>query len=106
MPLANIATPPAKETVTTWDFNHQQDHLEIVQAAAKIGITLPLYPIYPVMDHDQWTRLHQQFHTDMNKALGITNASDLQAPSRQAMDTNWFWRNYQEHKAARLKLGI
>lgn len=108
MPLANILKKPTDEQLSVWEFNHQQDHREIVEATNRLhGSKLPIYPIWPRTDgdHDNWARLHQQFHTDMARVLGIQQ-SDLTAPSASALDTQWYWRNYWEHAAARKKLGI
>lgn len=104
MPLANIQNPPETDSSRqAFDFSHWRDHLDIVQAInAAHGTNLPAYPIYPVPeDEAAWGRLHQQFHTDMASVLGGTS-QDLTGER----DATWYYSNYQEHLAARTKLGI
>ena len=103
MPLANIATAPDDTTQKTFDFSHYQDHVEIVRAInSQFNRNLPTYPIHPALEQgDGWKQLHQQFHNDMHAVLG-TVGSDLSG----GIDLTWYYKNYQEHLAARTKLGI
>lgn len=107
MPIANIYAPPSEDTQAQWDFNHYQDHLQIVQAiAAQLGVNLPMQPIWPRgNDHGSWSRLHQQLHQSMSNALG-TPASDLTTRTPQEMDSEWIFRNFEEHNIVRKILGI
>jgi len=108
MPLVNIsAAPETDDARRQYDFSHHQDHLEIIRAIEEqTGKKLPLHPIWPVGDHDAFVRAHQQMHTDMVQALELPNAADLQVGTPEAIDRDWFWRNYWEHEAARKKLRI
>lgn len=105
MPLANIARPPETEADTRqFDFSHYQDHLEIIQATNRtMAQQLPVLPIHPVDDKDDgWKRMHQAMHDGMNRALALSSGQDLTGE----MDAGWYNSNYNEHLAARTKLGI
>lgn len=111
MPLAliqHIPTPPDKGLLE-WTFYHAQDHAEIVGGIQRFTSTiLPIYALDPMpTDLRFWLVAHQQAHNDMNGFLGLPG-SDLQ-------DLDWkdplavrsfLWLNFNEHQAARLKVGI
>lgn len=103
MTLANISAPPAKSTQQTFDYSHYQDHVAIVQHInTTMGKKLQVYPIHPApQKNDTWQRQHQNFHDDMNAALG-TRGTDLTGQ----MNAQWYNRNYLEHSSAHQKLGI
>jgi hypothetical protein len=92
-----------------WLFQHQQDHLEIVQKiAAARGVILPTYVIDPMLDQDfkGWALRHQNYHNDANAILG-TDGSDLQTVEWKDQDQreSWYWLNWQEHQAWHKRLG-
>ena len=104
MPLANIQVmPETDQSRQEFDFSHYQDHVQIVQKINAVhGTALTVYPIWPrPQDDGAWKRMHQAFHDEMSSVLG-TQGSDLTGEP----DQDWHWNNYQEHSAARTKLGI
>lgn len=103
MPLASISAPPTEQTQNHFDFAHYNDHLEILQAInAQQGKTLAPRPLYPAAGQStSWKQLHQAMHNEMNMALG-TNGQNLLG----AIDNTWHNQNYNEHQAARARLGI
>ena len=106
MPLANIAVAPTDATESLWHFSHYQDHLDIIAAIAKQKSTaLTVYPIDRAgqFDSPQWQKAHQQVHDAMARVLATPQRADL---TQRPLDDYWFWRNYQEHYAARQILGI
>jgi hypothetical protein len=111
MPLPTISTPPQDlaKWGEWWDF-HYQDHLEIQQAIqAKGDGNLTIYIITPWNTHDADGILgrHQQFHDDLNEALGL-EGQDLSAlnPKDPQDVLRWTYANFTEHAAARQALGI
>lgn len=110
MLAALLNTPRTPEDWKWFSFHHAQDHMEIAQAInAKQGTNLQNYIIDPISPAalDLFLENNQQYHVDMNNALGLpsvdleetdlTNAKQLQA---------WIWLNYLEHQSARETLGI
>lgn len=109
MPLPHIIRPPSTPSgMNEWLFQHQQDHLEIVQKIGALGLVLPTYVIDPLLPEDfkGWALRHQNYHNDANGILG-TDGSDLQTVEwgNQEERESWFWINYQEHLAWHKRLG-
>lgn len=89
---------------------HDQDHLEILQAIGKQkNISLIRYILDPYNPEDRggWELRHQQMHDDFNNALNLS-ASDL--TSFDSQDDNdrqeWSALHFREHQNARITLGI
>jgi len=105
MGLANIKEIPKHDDPekSVFDFHHYNDHLAIVQGIKALnGQKLTAYAIHPVEDHEQFLVLHQAFHDDMAKALGIatTDLGTLDHKDEGAR-REWSHRNYTAHLAAR-----
>lgn len=109
MGLVNLVTPD----LTGWSFfwwNNWIDHQEIQQAIQKqTGMNDTIYVIIP-WDQDAADSLlekHQQYHDDMNDALGLggQDLSNVDFKNPQAIRA-WAWLHYQEHLAAHEALGI
>ena len=111
MPLPNIYyPPPGKEGWQTFWFNVFIDHQDIQQAVNKqLGVNDPIYPILPWVEENanNLLELHQEFHNDMNGALGLASQDlstiDFKDP---ASVQSWCYNHYQEHAAAHSALGI
>ena len=110
MGLPQILTPPPGDAGwREYWFQHYQDHLDIVQKLQSLGIPLTVYAIYPWFDpgKDTILELHQQYHDDMNLALG-TSGSDLSELDFKKPNEveSWAWLNYLEHQAVHQSLGL
>ena len=103
MPLANIQNEPDEMTQRAFDFSHQQDHADIIDAIfARTGVNLPIRAIFPNIGlNASWKQLHQDMHAAMNLLLGIPG-QNLQGE----IDASWYNQNYQEHLNAHQVLGI
>lgn len=101
--------PRSEGDFNIWGFAHSQDHGEIVQAAGQKNIALQNYIIYPISPADVAGFLdrHQQYHIDMNNALGLPSVdlSDVDFNNERQFEA-WLYLNWQEHQAARAQLGI
>lgn len=111
MPLALIQHIPLtpQKGILEWSFWHAMDHGEIVGGIKRFtGVLLRTYFLDPIPSNIQvWLQAHQQAHNDMNGFLNLPG-SDLQ-------DLDWkdplavrafLFLNFNEHQAARLKVGI
>lgn len=91
-------------------FNNWISHQDIVQAIGKQkSIPLTMYAIDPwVQDaaEDILAR-HQEFHDDMNLALGIggQDLSELDFNDPAAVQA-WVYQNFMEHQAAHAALRL
>ena len=111
MGLANLFRPPPGSA--GWQefwFNNWIDHQDIQQAIQKeLQVNQEIYIIQPWIDSDIPAILqrHQQFHNDMNGALGINgqDLSTLDINSEKAIE-EWVWQHYSEHQAAHQILNL
>lgn len=94
MGLANLYQPaPGKDGWTLFWFYNWIDHQEIQQAVqAKTGINNTIYVMQPWQDEISATLLeqHQQFHNDMNNAIGTSGGNDY---------SSWDFSNPEASKA-------
>ena len=112
MGLPDLYFPPSL-TENGWReywFQHWIDHQDIVQAIqAKTGLQLQMYLIDPWVDSDKDGILerHQQYHNDMDLALGIAG-NDLTSVDQKKENEvkSWVYLNYQEHLSAHTILNI
>lgn len=106
--LLNI--PQSPSDWLDWGWHHYDDHRAIREKIVQLGgPDLPDYIINPIQQEDiaNWLVRHQQLHIDMDGVLRLQSV-DLQGvdfkDARQVQA--WIFSNYQEHFAAREKLGI
>lgn len=111
MGLANLFRPaPGADGWQEFWFNNWIDHQDIQQAIQKqLSVNQDIYIINPWLDADAAAILqrHQQFHNDMDGALGI-NGEDLSSidfKNERAIE-EWVFAHYQDHLAAHQILGI
>ena len=111
MGLANLFRPaPGDDGWQEFWFNNWIDHQDIQQAIqAQLSVNQEIYIINPWLDSDASAILqrHQQFHNDMDGALGI-NGEDLSSidfKNQRAIE-EWVFQHYQDHLAAHQILGI
>ena len=111
MGLANLFRPaPGDDGWQEFWFNNWIDHQDIQQAIqAQLSVNQEIYIINPWLDSDAAAILqrHQQFHNDMDGALGI-NGEDLSSidfKNQRAIE-EWVFQHYQDHLAAHQILGI
>lgn len=96
--------------LNTWSFSHARDHDEIVKAIQdQYGIILPIYPLDPmVFSNDSMFLLrNQQMHNDLLSLLGIAG-TDISAINfdDQSQVQAWLSTHFEEHRNARVALGI
>lgn len=109
MGLANLYRPPEDGWDDFW-FNNWIDHQDIAQAITKQNnVSMTIYVIDPWSDAsaDGILERHQQYHNDMNSALGLAgqDLSDLNLEDETKVKA-WQWIHYLEHQAAHQALGI
>ena len=111
MGLANLFRPaPGDDGWQEFWFNNWIDHQDIQQAIqAQLSVNQEIYIINPWLDSDASAILqrHQQFHNDMDGAVGI-NGEDLSSidfKNQRAIE-EWVFQHYQDHLAAHQILGI
>ncbi len=111
MGLANLFRPePGDDGWQDYWFNNWIDHQDIQQAIQKLlAVNQEIYIIQPWLNSDAPAILqrHQQFHNDMNGALGLSgqDLSSLDIKSEKAIE-EWVYVHYQEHMAAHQILNI
>jgi hypothetical protein len=111
MSLPNIITPPpGPNGWSEFWWNNWIDHQDIQQAIqVQEKLDLEVYVIWPWQDSDTNGLLqsHQEFHDDMNAALGL-NGQDLSSINFNDAEavSAWIWEHYIEHQAAHMALGI
>ena len=108
MPLPQIQF--ANGGLDKWMWDHWNDHLEIWQAILKQkSSSLTQWPIFPFTPEspESWARMHQQAHSDMNGALGLsgTNLQQVDFDNQESAD-EFYDNNFVEHSNAREALGI
>lgn len=93
-----------------WMFAHQVDHNQIMQAVqTRFSVKLVQFQVYPFPETDPfgWLQANQSFHDDFNGFLDL-DSSDLQNVDFKSDEAflEWLQDHYNEHQAARAKLGI
>lgn len=109
MGLANLFNPEIEGWTNFW-FCNWIDHQEIQQAIQKkTGANEQVFVITPWADVDANGILqrHQQYHNNMNAALGIDgqDLSTLDFKDPRAV-ADWAYAHYQEHAQAHQALGF
>lgn len=103
MGLAQILyPPPTKQGLEEWFLAHARQHDAIVDALKETrGIILPAISLYPVNegDMDDWLQRHQEAHTAMNRAVGVsgTDLTGLDLKHRDRSDV-WFFQHFLQHQ--------
>ena len=108
MPNLVYAAPGDAGWQEFW-FYHYQDHLEIVQALAKLNFQVTNYIIDPwtTDNKEQILELHQQYHNDMNQILGIAGSDLSELDFKKANEVKaWLYLNYNEHLGVHTTLDI
>lgn len=111
MSLAAILYPsPTQHGWKEWSWHNFQHHLGIDEGLRVVkGLTPNVYRLWPVEEHEfrDWLEQHQQAHSVMNQALGISgqDLSGLDLNDKRGRD-GWFYQHFIQHQAAAKILGL
>ncbi len=97
----NIPTDPI--TLARFAFHNRDQHELAVRAIkSRTGLSLPLYPIDPILESDfpAWLYTHQSMHNSVNAFLGL-QGNDLSDMDPRKIDqlTYWIQLHGNEHTA-------
>jgi len=102
--------PFGQQAMTTWSFNHADEHTQIILAITRKGgpaLTQRILDPIANFNFKNWLWSHQQTHNEMNSILRIqgSNLSDVDFEDQDELDA-WVQLHYAEHSQANLKLGL
>ena len=112
MNLADLyAAPQDDADYQRFSFANADSHEQVLGAIfkQKNGLRLPSYVLDPISlnDFDAWLWRHQDAHTAINEALGLTgnDLTDLDPKDRNQLEY-WAILHFNEHNNWAQKLGI
>jgi hypothetical protein len=112
MAIASIANVPGDwPSLQHWSFAHLAHHRDCIAAVLrKYGVSLPLYPLDPIVEENMqnFLRQHQQMHGDLIQQLQLPagqNLLQVDWMNQQQLQT-WISQNFTEHLQFQNTLGV